>query len=480
MSAQVPVPVGFRMTLDRDTKRVDVSTLFGGSPARIMRLTETGRAALNELLTDPIYTRTAGRLARRLSDAGLMHPHPPALEAPVDATVIIPNHDRPEMLARCLDALGSAYPVLVVDDASTHPERIAEVCATHDAALVRREVNSGPGAARNSGLAHTSTEIIVFLDSDCVPPADLVDRLAAHLADPMVGAAAPRIAAIESDTSAGRYARTCGSLDLGPRAARVMPRSRVAYVPTAALAVRRAALLDVAHAGAVFDPSLRYGEDVDLDWRLDEAGWRIRYDPTVTVHHAEPDAWPALLARRFRYGTSAGPLARRHPNSMAPLVLHPWSLLTVVGLLARRPLLATAAFAGSVHALSHTLRRAQVRREGVVRGCATAVHQTWLGLGRMGTQLAAPALVAAIVLPAKPGRRAAAMSLLIAPPLTAWFARKPDLDPARFVAGHIADDLAYGAGVWAGSIRARTSAPFRPTVSTRMVRVSNVATKEQS
>jgi mycofactocin system glycosyltransferase len=467
-----PVPVGFRMTLDRDTKRLDESTLFGGSPARIMRLTETGRAALGQLLSEPIRTRTAGRLARRLSDAGLMHPHPPALSGLVDATVIVPHHDRPDMLARCLAALGSAYPVLVVDDASTHPERIIEVCASHNAAFVRREVNSGPGAARNTGLAQTSSEIIVFLDSDCVPPADLVDRLVAHLVDPIVGAAAPRIAAIESDTSAGRYAATCGSLDLGDRAARVMPRTRVAYVPTAALAVRRAALLDVAHAGSVFDPSLRYGEDVDLDWRLDEAGWRIRYDPTVTVRHAEPDGWPALLARRFRYGTSAGPLGRRHPNSMAPLVVHPWSLLTVIGLLARRPRLAATAFVGSVLALSHTLRRAQVRREAVVRGCATAVRQTWVGLGRTCTQLAAPALIGAIVLPGKAGRRAAAMSLLIAPPLTTWFARKPDLDPARFVAGHIADDLAYGAGVWAGSIRARTSIALRPTVSTRMVRVT--------
>jgi hypothetical protein len=167
---------------------------------------------------------------------------------------------------------------------------------------------------------------------------------------------------------------------------------------------------------------------------------------------------------------------------MAPLVVHPWSLLTVIGLLARRPLVASAAFAGSVHALSRTLRRAHVRRAGVVRGCATAVRQTWLGLGRMCTQLAAPALVAAIALPGKPGRRAAAMSLLLAPPLTTWFVGTPDLGPARFVAGHIADDLAYGAGVWAGSIRARTSIPFRPTVSTRMVRVTipNIPDRESS
>ena len=77
------------------------------------------------------------------------------------------------------------------------------------------------------------------------------------------------------------------------------PGSRVSYVPTAALLVRRSALDSVAIDDAaipapghlagpgplssrgVFDPALRYGEDVDLIWRLHDAGWRVRYEPSV-------------------------------------------------------------------------------------------------------------------------------------------------------------------------------------------------------
>ena len=48
--------------------------------------------------------------------------------------------------------------------------------------------------------------------------------------------------------------------------------TKVSYVPTAALLVRRAALDSVTPGGgAVFDPALRYGEDVDLVWRLHDA-----------------------------------------------------------------------------------------------------------------------------------------------------------------------------------------------------------------
>ena len=84
-------------------------------------------------------------------------------------------------------------------------------------------------------------------------------------------------------------------------------------MPTAALVVRARRPADAGQGGAVFDPALRCGEDVDLIWRLHDAGWRIRYEPAVRVGHHEPASWPGLLARRFRYGTSAAPLARRHP-----------------------------------------------------------------------------------------------------------------------------------------------------------------------
>jgi len=53
---------------------------------------------------------------------------------------------------------------------------------------------------------------------------------------------------------------------------------------------------------------LRYGEDVDLVWRLHDAGWQVRYDPRTCVEHAEPERWLPWLLRRHAYGTSAAPL----------------------------------------------------------------------------------------------------------------------------------------------------------------------------
>jgi mycofactocin system glycosyltransferase len=344
--------------------------------------------------------------------------------------------DRTGELDDCLTALGDEHEVVVVDDASADPDAVVRVAAAHRARLLRRTTNGGPGSARNSALAQVTSEFVAFVDSDCIPPAGWIERLAAHFADPLVAAVAPRIAARCSDTSAGRYSAARSCLDLGGQPARVRPGSRVGYVPTAALVVRTEALAEVGW----FDPALRYGEDVDLIWRLHAAGWRVRYDPSVVVEHAEPRTWRALLARRYRYGTSAAPLAKRHPDAIAPLVLPRWAGLTA----------------------PHALRRAGVPRRYAPRLAAGAIGQTCLGVGRYLTQFAAPLL---------PTLGPGVAPLVLAEPVRDWLRDRPRLDPLRFVAGHLADDIAYGAGVYAGCFRHRTTIPLRP----RLVRTSKGA-----
>jgi mycofactocin glycosyltransferase len=482
-----PLPTGFTVEFDQGTKQLGDGSLFGGSPARVLKLTAAGSAALAELRAGPVRSPAAAALARRLTDAGMAHPvRPPQGADAAEVTVVIPVRDRARMLDRCLAKATQRYPVIVVDDGSTDPDAIASVVARYDAILRRRDVNGGAGAARNTGLAGITTGLIAFLDSDCVPQDDWIGALATHFRDPLVGAVAPRIvippAAAGTASSALRYAAVRGSLDLGGSPARVLPGGRVAYLPTAALLVRREALASVARSqgslAEIFDQGMRYGEDVDLVWRLHQAGWRIRYDPAVQVPHDGPATWPGLLGRRFRYGMSAAPLARRHPANMAPLVLQPWPAVTVAALLARRPVAAAAAATGNWLHLTDAVRRAGVPADGAAAATLTAVRQTWLGIGKYATQFAAPALALALARPGgrtlarRWGRRAAVASLLLGPALTSYAERQPDLNRVQFALGQVADDICYGAGVWAGCLRERTFVPVRPAISWRMFRVS--------
>jgi hypothetical protein len=101
---------------------------------------------------------------------------------------------------------------------------------------------------------------------------------------------------------------------------------------------------------------------------------------------------------------------------------------------------------------------------------AGGVWQTWLGTGRWCGQFAGPALLVAIARPGgrapaqRWGRRLAAASLLAGPPLAQW-ARDRGGDPLRFTVITLADQAAYGAGVYAGCLRERIIAPVLPVIA---------------
>jgi len=452
-----PLPADVRLVLDRSVRRHrDGRVLVGGAPLRAMRLTSAGRAAVEALLAGDAQGEAARTLGRRLVDAGLAHPRPPASPRLAEVTVVVPVRDRPAALDRCLAAVGTGVPVVVVDDGSAEPASVRAVGLRHGATVVRRERGGGPAAARNTALAAVTTKLVAFLDSDCAPEPGWLATTAAHFDDPLVGAVAPRVrpdAARRRAPARERYAAARSPLDMGGRESAVVPGGRVPYVPTAALVVRRRAL------GDGFDPRLRHGEDVDHVWRLHDAGWRVRLEPRATVRHAEPDTWRALLARRHRYGTSAAPLSRRHPGRLAPLAVRPGPAAVAALLLARRPRSAAALAAVQGAVLARRLRPTGVPAAAALPWPARAGADTFLGAGRAATMLAGPALLAALC-----SRRARvpALALLAAPPLREWAHRRPRLDPVRWSAACFADDVAYGLGVWHGCVTHRTAAPLRP------------------
>ena len=333
--------------------------LLGGSPARLLRLGPRAAAtALRWRRGEPVSVDLAERrLARRLVSAGLFHPavDPGATAVLALVTVVVPVRDRPAQLARLLAAL-TGVGVVVVDDASLDGAAIERAARGAGARYRRLPANVGPAAARNAGLATVDTPYVAFVDSDCVPAPGWLGPLLAVFADPAVAVAAPRVAAMDGPGWLARYEAARSPLDMGHRPALVGPGRRVAYVPTAALVLRRAAV-----QGDCFDESLRGGEDVDLVWRLVAAGWDVRYEPAATVaHHADRDTIGWATRRAF-YGATAGPLSRRHPGQLAAVSLPGWMALAAGLFLARRPTAAAGVVLGAGALLTHRLPRPRGR-----------------------------------------------------------------------------------------------------------------------
>ena len=484
---RVALPGGFRIALDPGARWTAGGTvLVGGSPIRLLRLTPAGRALVERLAAgEPVPPGDAAqRLTRRLLDAGLAHPRPPAPDTGAEVAVVIPVRNDDVGLAATMAALaapsdaGRATPiVVVVDDASAQPVAVVPPTAggTSPAAVVlRRAARGGPAAARNDGWRAVEAEFVAFVDANCEPEPGWLDSLLAHFGDPLVAAVAPRIVAAAHPAAPGwlaAYEATGSPLDLGPREAPVRPGSPVAYVPTAALVVRRSAL----EALGGFDDTLTVGEDVDFVWRLVAAGWTVRYEPRATVHHPMRPTPAAWLAQRYRYGTSAAALAARHGSAVAPAVVSPWTAAAWGLLAAGHPIAGAAAASYSVAALAGGLpspptvrRSARPSDPAAVRlPLNEAVRLAGLGHLRGGLSLARAVRrawpPAAIVLAVASRRsRPALVAAVVVPGLVEWARRRPRLDPVRFGAVHLADDLAYAAGLWAGCFRHRSGRALLP------------------
>ncbi len=433
--------------------------MMGGSPLRVMRLTVAGADLVRRLASgEPVPAgETATALTRRLLDAGLVHPDVVTSPFPdSEVTVVVPvlGEIDPALRRALLDTAQRSR-VVIVDDASPVPVE----APGPGIEVLRRASRGGPAAARNSGLAVVETALTAFVDADCRPGARWFEPLLAHFTDARVAAVAPRIRVpAEAGAVLDRYDRSSSSLDLGGAPGRVRARTRVSYVPAAALVVRTEALRGVGG----FDEALSVGEDVDLVWRLDEAGWTVRYDPGATVDHPTRNGLGAWTRRRFDYGTSAGPLAVRHPGALVPVEGSAWSLGVWALLASGHRVAAAATAAVSVDLLARGL--ASLDEPFPV--AAELAAQAHLRTGRMLADatirpLWPVALGAAVV--SRRARRVVVLSAMV-PHLVDWVRRRPALDPIRWVGLALADDVAYGAGVWVGTWRARSRDPLVPEV----------------
>jgi GT2 family glycosyltransferase len=226
----------------------------------------------------------------------------------VDLSIIIVNWNTRDLLRACLSSLREALDgsplcteVIVVDNASA--DGSAEMVGSEfpEFRLIANAKNRNYAAGNNQGLREASGELILLLNPDTEVPKGALESLAAFLREhPRAGAVSPAL--VHPDGRVQQSVRGFPS----PRAltgeltglARLRPGSAwSAYRPQAlpedrpssveqpmasAFLVRRETLEQV---GPLDEQFPLFFNDVDLCYRLKQAGWSIHYDPGVRVVH---------------------------------------------------------------------------------------------------------------------------------------------------------------------------------------------------
>ena len=455
LPVDVPLERGTKVVLDERATFLDRDLLSGGSPWRLLRLPGGSRAVAERWRGGGDVNAGEERFARTLVQQGLLHPIFRSGIDPNDVDVVIPVRDDVASLRTLLASLPGLR-VTVVDDGSLDADALEQCCADFNAAYLRLGANVGPGSARNAGARATKRPFLWFLDVDVVldDALDILGRIASLFKDPLVAAAAPRIRGAPGPSLRDRFEQRFSPLDMGERSGLVVPNGVVPYVPSACLLVRRASF------GSGFDETLRVGEDVDLVWRLHDQGWLVRYVADLTVTHRARPTWLAWLNQRLRYGESSSSLAQRHGTRLAPFRADSWTLLAWMSAVVGKPMVGLRIIDAA---------RGQMR-ERLLTTTDNANKVAGAVVGR-GMVLAGPAMARAVV-------RTFGLALLVAavhPKFrrrlllvflvgTAWRWRSTRVHVSDVVPA-LADDAAYGVGVWKGAWTSRSLGAVTPQIT---------------
>jgi GT2 family glycosyltransferase len=230
------------------------------------------------------------------------------LHASPRVSVVVCSYNGGRTLKQCLNSLLAVdypdYEVIVVDDGST--DDTAQILAQFPSVRVIHQPNQGLSVARNVGLQAATGSIIAYTDSDCYADAHWIAQLVHQFQrSDAVAVGGPNLSP-EDGWRAGCVAASPG------QPTHVLESDQVAeHIPGCNMAFRRDDLLAING----FDPCFRKaGDDVDICWRLQQAGHWIAFAPGAVVWHHRRQSPRAYLRQQAGYGEAEALLQFKHPD----------------------------------------------------------------------------------------------------------------------------------------------------------------------
>lgn len=241
----------------------------------------------------------------------------------IDFSVIIPTYNRAQKLIQCLNAISmQAYPttryeVIVVDDGSHESmEAVVAPFLGRMSAVLLRQPNSGPAAARNAGAAVARGHYVAFTDDGCRPDPSWLGALAeSFAAKPGCAVGGQTISGLPENlfSSASQLVLECLYRYLN------RDEDDALFVASNNLAFPRARFIEIQGFNSRFPWAA--GEDLELCDRWRGQHGRIVYTPHVLVHHFHALNLKTFLAQHFNYGRGAvifGDIRRRRTGNTMP------------------------------------------------------------------------------------------------------------------------------------------------------------------
>ncbi|SFS90764.1 glycosyltransferase family 2 protein [Saccharopolyspora flava] len=237
-------------------------------------------------------------------------------------TVLVPAYNEEAVISRCVAALRELdYPsleVLVLNDGSSD-RTVAEARAAADGdpriAVVDDGVNLGKADRLNDGMRRAEHDLVLVTDADTHLHPDAVKHLVIRMLR------SPRNAAIAGSPRVTNRGRVITAMQILETASLIglMRRTHAlsGHVGTVA-GVLGLFRRDAALAVGGYDPRMAT-EDIELTWRLLEAGYLTGFAPNALVGMQVPETVRAIWAQRTRWARGQGEVLRSHARTVLRL-----------------------------------------------------------------------------------------------------------------------------------------------------------------
>ncbi len=225
----------------------------------------------------------------------------PASHTLPDMAIVLVCWNNKDYLEPCLRSLydgglHSSFEVVVVDNGSTDGSQAMLRDKFPRVLIIENGRNVGLGKASNQGIEASRSRHVLLLNNDTLVNGPSLDALVSFLdANPTAGAVGGRLLNPDGSFQAG-YAKFSSlaeefliATQLGELLWRGYPSHAddtetkpVGWISSACLLLRRAALQQV---GLLDEEYFIYGDEADLQFRLQQASWSVVYLPTATTIH---------------------------------------------------------------------------------------------------------------------------------------------------------------------------------------------------
>lgn len=210
------------------------------------------------------------------------------------------------------------YEIIAIDDGCTDrtPAILDELAFQYpNLRVIHQHRNQGKAVGLNTAAMLAKGELVLGIDADAILGANSIAHMVRHfLQSDSVGAVTgnPRIRTRTTMVGRMQVGEFSSTIGLIKRTQHLL--GRLFTVSGVVAMFRRKALLEV----GFWSPEM-LTEDIDISWKLQIAGWRVRYEPRATCWILMPEKLGGLYKQRLRWAMGGVQTLKKFTRAL----LHP-------------------------------------------------------------------------------------------------------------------------------------------------------------